>query len=68
MTTCPEKTFKNLAIHVCDRCHFSCAECDGPNKNNCIKCDVNIYLINHICYSICPEEGYYLDVAENKCL
>jgi hypothetical protein len=32
----------NARLGICNDCHISCAECDGPDSNHCTECKDNI--------------------------
>ena len=38
----------------CKLCHQTCAECFGPNDNNCNVCKKGLFLLNKKCISSCP--------------
>lgn len=52
----------------CSSCNATCAECTGPNSNQCLSCsDKNAILSNGICTAnICPG-GYYLNLTAYMC-
>merc|ERR1719272_414639 len=39
-------------------CHPTCAECDGPEANQCTSCPTALRLVSGECTSIC-ENGFY---------
>ncbi|KTF87486.1 hypothetical protein cypCar_00041347 [Cyprinus carpio] len=61
---CPKGYFTNREQKLCTLCHSDCAECDGPDEDDCTSCghyrDVRH---NGKCLIQCPPETY-LDGAE----
>ncbi|KAG9303898.1 hypothetical protein G9A89_005808 [Geosiphon pyriformis] len=51
---------------TCTKCHPDCAECTGPNLNQCTKCPSNRPIMNkdHQCIEVCPM-GTYVDSVGN---
>ena len=46
---------ENSKFGICDS---SCRSCSGPNDNQCLSCDTDLYLYNDICMDHCPEGNY----------
>ncbi|CAD8155005.1 unnamed protein product [Paramecium pentaurelia] len=77
--------FRNFKFYNCDiqfyqqNCHYSCEDCEGPNKNNCLSCkkgSLRIYLAQFKA-CVCPYhtmddekcqsyQDYDLKIVENK--
>uniref|UniRef100_A0A671RA21 Proprotein convertase subtilisin/kexin type 5-like n=1 Tax=Sinocyclocheilus anshuiensis TaxID=1608454 RepID=A0A671RA21_9TELE len=65
---CPKRYFTNVEQKLCTPCHSDCAECDGPDEDDCTSCghygDVRH---NGKCLFQCPPETY-LDGCDKSCL
>ncbi|KAL0186537.1 hypothetical protein M9458_018207, partial [Cirrhinus mrigala] len=46
LNDCPKGYFTDIAQKKCMSCHSTCAECDGPDEDNCISCSSYGY-VNH---------------------
>jgi proprotein convertase subtilisin/kexin type 5 len=46
---------ENSKFGICDA---SCRSCSGPNDNQCLSCESDLYLYNDICMDHCPEGNY----------
>jgi len=56
---CPTSFYPNKAN--CSSCHFTCLDCNGPLKNNCLSCKSDSTVIfQNECLEECPK-GYYLE-------
>lgn len=62
--SCPSGHYADERL-VCQKCHFSCAECDGPLSSNCTACPHGSLMINGTCASLCANGEYY--TAESTC-
>ncbi len=61
---CPKRYFPNVEQNECTPCHSDCAECDGPDEDECTSCgDYGYVRHNRKCLFRCPPETY-LDGAE----
>ena len=54
-------------------CHRSCRKCDGPEKQNCLKCLPQMFFANsslwgRLCVTNCESVGMYNDEGLNKCV
>ena len=47
-------------------CFPTCATCDGPTQNNCINCDIGLYLSINTCVDECPS-GTFLNTSSKHC-
>ena len=68
ISECPENTYPDNKLNLCNGCHKSCATCNGPTASDCIKCD---YLSGYwrsggkstgICEKLTCLEGMYIKV------
>lgn len=48
--SCPDGTFSGQL--VCQRCHYSCRSCHGPESNQCIDCHTDATPIVHLLDSV----------------
>ncbi|CAD8092588.1 unnamed protein product [Paramecium primaurelia] len=52
--------FRNFLFNNCDTddiyqsCHYSCQECDGPSKNNCLSCTKQRIYLHEYKACVCP--------------
>ncbi len=61
---CPKRFFPNVEQNECTPCHSHCAECDGPDEDDCTSCgDYGSVRHNRKCLFRCPPETY-LDGGE----
>nr|XP_029512291.1 proprotein convertase subtilisin/kexin type 5-like [Oncorhynchus nerka] len=59
VTDCPERFFQDSEQGVCVRCHLDCAQCDGPDGDDCDSCaDPEATLHNGACLPNCPSHTY----------
>uniref|UniRef100_A0A8C8D0K2 P/Homo B domain-containing protein n=1 Tax=Oncorhynchus tshawytscha TaxID=74940 RepID=A0A8C8D0K2_ONCTS len=59
VTDCPERFFQDSEQGVCVRCHPDCAQCDGPDGDDCDSCaDPEATLHNGACLPNCPSHTY----------
>uniref|UniRef100_A0A8C2KSV0 Proprotein convertase subtilisin/kexin type 5b n=1 Tax=Cyprinus carpio TaxID=7962 RepID=A0A8C2KSV0_CYPCA len=64
---CPKRYFTNLEQNECTPCHSDCAECDGPDEDDCTSCgDYGYVRHNTKCLYSCPPETY-LDGCDKSC-
>lgn len=63
-TSCPSGHYADERL-VCQKCHFSCAECEGPLSSNCTACPYGSLMVNGTCTSLCANREYY--TAESTC-
>jgi hypothetical protein len=54
----------NARLGICNDCHISCAECDGPDSNHCTECKDNSTISETDGTCTC-DEGYYLYIQYN---
>jgi len=64
---CPIGLWANDVTNECDPCHSTCAECTGPEENNCIRCEEPRYLQEHFCVDPCTLDGVYANEDEREC-
>ena len=55
-----------MTTNTCDACEGTCFECDGPDSDNCTKCNESRYLSVTSCVTICPV-GTFPDISSNTC-
>ena len=42
LINCLTGTYKNILSKTCDKCDFSCKECNGPSNIDCSSCNENV--------------------------
>ena len=52
---------------ICIKCHESCVECSGPNKNQCKICDSDKYVSQGECFS-CSKKCLTCETSQDNCL
>lgn len=57
LSSCATGYFGNILTHVCEVCNSSCQTCVGM-MDNCTWCISPLFLLNNICYTICPVSYY----------
>jgi hypothetical protein len=61
---CPVNFYENN--NQCSPCHPTCATCTGPEKTDCLTCDIGFKYFKKECQSECPE-GTYFDLEQREC-
>lgn len=66
--------FSGCSLHTftdedgqCKPCHKSCLQCSGADKEQCLSCNPEHFLLNQTCVSTCPG-GYYVDEGKQECV
>jgi hypothetical protein len=81
---CRDDQYLDSKLDICHRkemyflmaliaCHRSCRKCDGPEKQNCLKCLPQMFFANsslwgRLCVTNCESVGMYNDEGLNKCV
>ncbi|MGH0156290.1 UNVERIFIED_CONTAM: hypothetical protein FKN15_031152 [Acipenser sinensis] len=64
---CPVDFYEDTQSQTCSRCHSDCAECDGPDPDECVSCaDSSAVLYGGQCFQECPD-GTYHDMDTGDC-
>ncbi|MGH0154134.1 UNVERIFIED_CONTAM: hypothetical protein FKN15_026176, partial [Acipenser sinensis] len=64
---CPVDFYEDSQSQTCSRCHSDCAECDGPDPDDCVSCaDSSAVLYGGQCFQECPD-GTYHDMDTGDC-
>ncbi|XP_063066379.1 proprotein convertase subtilisin/kexin type 5 isoform X2 [Engraulis encrasicolus] len=65
LTTCPPHHYADQDGE-CHQCHKHCQQCSGPDRNHCLACSGNHFLLNGSCVDACPV-GFFRDQALHSC-
>uniref|UniRef100_A0A8C6Q3I3 Proprotein convertase subtilisin/kexin type 5b n=1 Tax=Nothobranchius furzeri TaxID=105023 RepID=A0A8C6Q3I3_NOTFU len=49
----------------CQQCHALCNRCNGADRDHCLSCNSQRFLLNNTCVKKCPV-GYYTEVKEGR--
>lgn len=52
-SSCPTTSFASAASHYCEACNASCSAC-VTTADTCTACVSPLFLLNNICYVVCP--------------
>ncbi|RXM36986.1 Proprotein convertase subtilisin/kexin type 5 [Acipenser ruthenus] len=64
---CPVDFYEDTQSQTCSRCHSDCAECDGPDPDECVSCaDSSAVLYGGQCFQECPDSTYH-DMDTGDC-
>ncbi|XP_041082767.1 proprotein convertase subtilisin/kexin type 5-like isoform X1 [Polyodon spathula] len=64
---CPVNFYEDARSQTCSRCHSDCAECDGPDPDDCVSCaDSRAALYRGQCFQECPDNTYH-DIDTGDC-
>ena len=58
--------FVVLGQNICEKCHFSCSTCSGPNADQCVQCDAQgqyPYAKDSLCLRSCPTGTFHVLLA-----
>ncbi|KAL4487968.1 hypothetical protein ABPG72_019920 [Tetrahymena utriculariae] len=65
---CPDGYFSSEQPFLCNKCHYSCAQCQfGAQNSDCTSCAGNYYLDGANCVQACPK-GSFGSITPNQCL
>ncbi|EAR93485.2 transmembrane protein, putative (macronuclear) [Tetrahymena thermophila SB210] len=62
---CPQGYYADLNFQ-CQMCHKSCMACNGPNQNQCLRCQKQYFLLDDQTCQICQYQ-HFLDSVSNEC-
>ena len=60
-----ENWYFNTTLLAFDFCDDSCKSCSGPNNNQCLSCEANLFLYNNQCLEKCPNGTFALKKEVN---
>lgn len=68
ISTCPDDHYEIKKNLTCGACSNACKTCNGPNENQCLSCENNLFFVSDSsrCVEICPNY-YFGDELKMQC-